>query len=107
MKNEVKLELNIPLELEKVRQILKDSGDSDTHIHWDGNRYIGQTDKAKGRKCLISGVKHDSNGCVLFVKPNGEVWYHCHSTTSHKGFQGKQIGNISSDKLIQFTNSNN
>ena len=40
---------------------------------------------------------------MIFVKPNNEVWYHCHSSTSHKFFQGKKIGCLDNDHKIEFT----
>ena len=86
-------------EYAKIKELLVAKGDPHTDVVWDGNRYVGVTSREHGRVCLVGDEKCESNNCVLFVRPNGDVYYHCHGASAHSYFKGVMIGNVSPDRV--------
>ena len=81
------------MRLDAVTRILRQQGDKTTELHYIQSKdwFVGH---GTGRKCLIAGENNDSDTCVLIVRKNGDVWYHCHDNEAHAAFQGKKIGSI-------------
>lgn len=80
-----------------LKDLLKSLGDEKTELSIDSKGTVrGQT--CGERRCLVAGELNHHDNCVLFVRDNGDVWYHCYDCEAHPYFAGKKIGNIWHDR---------
>lgn len=78
----------------KLQRMLTNRGDNHTQVVFTNGVYCGITDQIHGRQCFVSNHIAHSNNCFFRVKPDGSVYYHCHSVGHHDKSKGINIGSI-------------